>query len=139
MPVVAYEQQIDYAYDTDGCRFSRLDFQMAQAGKPDVTVDVDAHLDTGTERSLFNGKLAIALGIDLLSGPQLVYQTTVGSRLITALHLVRLTHPDLGSFNLEVGFSTTDIHRNLLGRDFFDLVQIGFREHHLTFYITPTP
>ncbi len=58
MSVVAYEQQIDYSYDTDGSRFPRLDFQMAKAGKPDVTVDVDAHLESGTERSLFNGKLA---------------------------------------------------------------------------------
>jgi hypothetical protein len=48
-------------------------------------------------------------------------------------------HPDLGSFTLEVGFSSTDIHRNLLGRDFFNLAQIGFRERFLTLYVTPAP
>jgi hypothetical protein len=38
-----------------------------------------------------------------------------------------------------VGFSSGEIHRNLLGRDFFNLAQIGFRERHLTFFITPSP
>ena len=136
MPVVAYEHQFDYAYDPDGSRFPRLDFQMARSGNPELTVDVDAHLDSGTERSLFNGKLAAALGIDLLRGRQLVYQSTSGSHLVATLHSVVLIHPDLGSFQLEVGFSFAEIQRNLLGRDFFNLVQIGFHENHLTLYVT---
>jgi hypothetical protein len=32
-----------------------------------------------------------------------------------------------------------DIQRNLLGRDFFDLVQVGFRENHSEFYVEPSP
>jgi hypothetical protein len=136
MPVVAYEYQLDYAYDPDGSRFPRLDFQMARASNTGVTVDVDAHLDSGTERSLFNGKLATVLGIELLRGPQLVYQSASGSHLVATLHSVELAHPDLGSFQLEVGFSSTEIQRNLLGRDFFNLVQIGFHENHLTLYVT---
>jgi len=32
-----------------------------------------------------------------------------------------------------------EISRNLIGRDFFNLVQVGFREKYLTFYLTPTP
>ena len=62
-----------------------------------------------------------------------------GGVLPATLHAVQLSHADLGTFELEVAFSTTEIRRNLLGRDFFDLVQIGFREHHLAFFITPTP
>ncbi len=136
MPVVTYEHQFDYAYDPDGSRFPRLDFQMARAGRPAVTVDVDAHLDSGTERSLFNGKLAAVLDIDLLRGPKLVYQSASGSHLVATLHWIELDHPDLGSFQLEVGFSSTEIQRNLLGRDFFNLLQIGFHENHLTLYLT---
>jgi len=79
------------------------------------------------------------LGIDILAGPRLVLQTTLGNRLEATLHPVRFMHPDLGSFTLEVGFSSTDIHRNLLGRDFFNLAQIGFRERFLTLYVTPAP
>ena len=44
------------------------------------------------------------------------------------LHAVRLSHPELGCFDLEIGFSPFPLRRNLLGRDFFNLVQIGFRE-----------
>ena len=135
MPIVAYEHQVDYGYDSDGNRFPRLDFQLAKAGVPDLTIDVDAHLDSGAERSLFNGKLAAVLGFDLLDGPKLVYQTAMGSQLVATLQMVELTHPDIGAFQFEVGFSSAEIHRNLLGRDFFNLVQIGFHENHLTFYI----
>lgn len=35
-------------------------------------------------------------------------------------------------------FSMADIQRNLLGRDFFDRIQVGFRESHSQFFIEPT-
>jgi hypothetical protein len=44
-----------------------------------------------------------------------------------------------GDFNLEIGFTDRQIRRNLLGRDFFNLVQIGFREHQLQYYLNTTP
>ncbi len=139
VPIVDYEYQIEYAHDPDGNRFPRLSFQVARADDPAVTVDTNAYLDSGAARSLFSGRIGMALGIDVLSGPDLTFQNTTGSRLVATLHPVRLTHPDLGSFTLEVGFSTTDIYRNLLGRDFFNLVQIGFRERFLTLFVTPSP
>ena len=52
---------------------------------------------------------------------------------------MRLFHGDLGEFELEIGFSESPIRRNILGRDFFNLLQIGFRERYLVFYVTPTP
>ncbi len=52
---------------------------------------------------------------------------------------VQLAHADLGTFELEIAFSTSEIQRNLLGRDFFDLVQVGIREHHLELLVTPAP
>ena len=138
MPTVTYEYEFEYDHDPDGKRYPRLSFQVARTAEPSRTIDVEAHLDLGAERSLFSGLIGAALDIDMLSGPQLVFQSAMGSRLVTRLHPVVLTHPDLGSFDLEVGFSTSDIQRNLLGRDFFDFVQIGIREHHLALYITPT-
>jgi len=65
--------------------------------------------------------------------------SVAGVGLTARLHRVQLVHPVLGSFALEVGFSTVPISRNLLGRDFFNFIQIGFRERYLTFYVTPTP
>jgi len=55
------------------------------------------------------------------------------------IHPVRLSHPDLSDFDLEVGFSTVPLRRNLLGRDFFSMVQIGFRERHQVFYVKAEP
>ena len=105
MPVVAYEYQIDYAHDPDGTQFPRLSFQIAKASQPNVTVDINAYLDSGAERSIVSGRIGAILGIDVLSRRQLTYQTTTGSRLLATLHTMRLTHPDLGSFDLEIGFS----------------------------------
>lgn len=137
--VVAYEYRVEYGHDPRGHLYPRLSLQLASATEPDLTVDIDAHLDSGAEKSLVSGRLGISLGIDVLSGPQLVYQTTMGARLVATLHPVQLMHPELGLFRLEVGFSTSDIQRNLLGRDFFDLVQIGFRERHRMIFLSPTP
>jgi hypothetical protein len=52
---------------------------------------------------------------------------------------VRISHPDLGHFTIDLGFALWDAPRSLLGRDFLNLVQIGFRERQLEFYIEPAP
>ena len=103
------------------------------------TIDVDAHLDSGAERSLFNGFIIASLGAELLNANSKPYSSTVGDEITGYLHRVRLTVPEVGSFELEVGFSDRLIRRNLLGRDFFNLVQIGFRENQLKYYLNPSP
>ena len=40
---------------------------------------------------------------------------------------------------MELRFSIGQIQRNLLGRDFFNLMQIGFRERHLEVFLTASP
>jgi hypothetical protein len=101
---------------------------------------LNVHFDSGASRSLLNGEIVVpALGLDLFSGPTQRYNPVTGSGLEGRLHKVEIFHPDLGSFVLDVGISTVPIRRNILGRDFFDLVQIGFREHHQTLFITPEP
>ena len=139
MATVSYSFQYEYAYDADGKRFPRLELRASNPLKSVVPVDLRAYLDSGAERSLFNGWIGAVLGIDVLKGPRLIYETGAGTHLSATIHPVRLSHPDLGEFDIEVGFSSGEVPRNLLGRDFFDLVQIGFREHHLTFYVTPSP
>ncbi len=134
--IVTYQYQIEHARDPDGNRFPRLSFQVASAVDPSTTIDTNAYLDSGAAKSLLSGRIGMVLGIDVLSGPELMFQNTTESRLVATLHPVRITHPELGSFGLEVGFSITDIHRNLLGRDFFNLVQIGFPERFLTLFAT---
>lgn len=139
MVSVTYWYQFDYLYDLDGKQFPRLEFRVSNPSTDAEPIDLRVHLDSGAERSLFNGWVGPALGIDVLDGPRIDYETGTGTYFSANLHAVRLAHPDLGEFDLEVGFSSSEIPRNLLGRDFFDLVQVGFREHHLVFLVTPTP
>ena len=100
-----------------------------------LSVGIDTHLDSGTEMSLFHGALALMLGLDLLAGRPLRFAATAGPPLEARVHRLRLWNDTLGGFELEVGLTTSHIRRNLLGRDFFSLFQVGFREQYLAFYL----
>lgn len=139
MAQVSYAHSFQYNYDVDGTLRPLLRFVVSSIRDPSAEVEVEASLDTGAERSLFDGRIAVALGIDVLRGPELNFRTLAGGLLSATLHTVRLSHGDLGAFELQAAFSSGEIERNLLGRDFFDLIQIGFREHQLAFFVTPTP
>ncbi len=139
MATVSYTHRFDYGWDENGNRLPLLKFRLASVGEPTLMIDTEAAVDSGAERSLLDGRIGVALGLDLLRGRQLTFETMAGSVFPTTLHTVEISHRELGKFELEVAFSTAEIRRNLLGRDFFDLVQIGFREHHLTLFVTPSP
>jgi hypothetical protein len=77
------------------------------------------------------------LGLDLLQGETKHYSSTSGSSIEARLHTVHFHHGNLGDFELEVGFSLGDIQRELLGRDFFNIAQVGFHERQRAFYLSP--
>ncbi len=133
---VVYEHLLDYLRDEKGAPFPGLRLEISPPNTPKSMIVVPAHLDSGASRSIFDGEIAEAIGLDLLAGDSLVYLTTTGVGVDARLHRVRLGHPYLGSRILEIGFSTSKIARNLLGRDFFDFCQIGFREHRLQIYLS---
>ena len=139
MVTVDYDHEMPYAHDENGERYPRLTLRLASPADPEQAIRTDAYLDSGAGRSLFNGELTPTLGIDLFAGPEFTFQSTTGDRLTARLHSVRIEHDLLGSFDMEVAFSTAHIGRNLLGRDFFSLIQIGFRDRHLVLYVTPQP
>lgn len=91
-------------------------------------IDITAHLDSGTERTLLDGTLAHAIGLVLLDGAQLDFYSATGARMGARVHRVKFSHDVLGDWEMEVGFSTGKITRNLLGLDFFNLFQICFHE-----------
>ena len=68
---------------------------------------------------------------------------TVGRTATGFMHACRkdtISHHLIGSLYVDVGFSTGGhLARNLLGRDFFSRVQVGFRESRLTLYIAAQP
>jgi hypothetical protein len=100
---------------------------------------MDAHLDSGTSQSLFNGLFLVGLGIEVVNANRKIYSTTDGHTITAYLHDVRLRILEIGDFDLTIGFSEIDIKRNLLGRDFFNLIQIGFREHQMQYFLNVTP
>jgi hypothetical protein len=130
---IAYSYELDYLSDGDR-RFPGLFVRFASETDA-VGFDTDAHLDSGAETSLFDGEITTVLGLDLLSGEERVFHTASGAEIEARLHEVTFFHDDLGEFTMKVAFSTGKIHRNLLGRDFMSLVQIGFRERHLRIHV----
>lgn len=139
MVTVSYDHELAYAHEPNGNRSPQLTFRVSNPAQPTNAIDVDAYVDSGADGSLLNGWIARVLGIDVLSGYKKTYQPTAGPGIDATHHAVRLEHANLGVFELEVGFTLGEIRRNLLGRDFFNLVQIGFRERHLAFYVSPRP
>ncbi len=137
--LVSYDHEFSYPYDDRGERRPILQILLANPGDTSLAVEVDASIDSGAGKSLFDGALLPAIGLQLLDGQRQLYSSTGGFQLWARLHQVIISHPDLGSFPLKVGFSEVTIWRNLLGRDFFALTQIGFRERHSAFFVTPTP
>ena len=139
MTTVSYASDFGYSYDAEGNLCPLLKLFVSSLSETSPAIDIEAGVDSGAERSLFNGRIGLALGLDVLRGQKVAFATMAGGLIDATLHPVRLSHTELGTFELDVGFTTGEIPRNVLGRDFFDLVQIGFREHQLTFFVTPTP
>lgn len=140
MPDVSYTYQFGYTIsEASGRSFPGLVIQIRTPDDEANTLDVQAHLDTGAEYSLFDGGIAAALGIDLLDGGTATFRPTAGPAIDARWHHVVIAHELLGNFPLRIAFSTGEIQRNILGRDFFSAIQIGFRERQLEFYVTPAP
>ena len=132
---VSYAVELEYLRDEDtGVAYPGLWLEIGSLRSQDAAVHIRCHLDSGASRSVVRGEVALALGLDLLSGPAQTFATFAGTRLDARLHRVLLSHPELGGHELEIGFATAPVARNLLGRDFFDLFQVGFREHHTRLY-----
>ena len=138
MVLVNYPHSFNYRELPFG-NFPIIQVRITRQDDPELGIDIDAYLDSGAELSLFNGDFLAALDISLINNRPKPYSSTVGHSVTGYLHEVRLTVPNVGDFNLEIGFSDVPIRRNLLGRDFFNFVQIGFREHQQQYYLNTTP
>lgn len=138
MVTVEYRHQFSYrCLEEENC--PALQLRVSRQNSSESVLDVDAHLDSGASSSLFDGFVIASLGIALINDKLKYYNSTSGNSIEAYVHPVRLTVPNVGDFDLEIGFSNGRIRRNLLGRDFFNLAQIGFRERQLEYYLTPTP
>ncbi len=99
MTSVSYDFSFDYGYDADGALRPLLRLLVSNVAEPSNAVEIDAALDSGAERSLLNGRIGEALGIDVLRGPELSFSTMAGGLLPATLHRVRISHSDLGTLS----------------------------------------
>jgi hypothetical protein len=135
---VDYQHSFNYRQLPAGS-FPIVQVRISRQDDREIAIDTDAYLDSGAAGSLFDGRLLTALEIDVVNQRAVPYSPTFGGSITGYLHDVRLSIPDVWDFNLAIGFSETEIRRNLLGRDFFNLVQIGFREHQLQYFLNTFP
>lgn len=74
MVTVQYAYELSYTPDPfTGDPFPILPLRITTLSHPETALDVNAYLDSGAQRSLFDGWIAISLGLDLLSGQALSY------------------------------------------------------------------
>jgi hypothetical protein len=135
---ILYQLRVPYLRRANGSMFPGLVAKLQNPGNSSASVEAVAELDSGAEYSLYDGLLASTIGLDLLNGKEFVFGLADGSSFSARILPVVIVEDSLGRFPLGLRFSIGPIRRNILGRDFFDLVQIGFREHHSEVYLTPS-
>ena len=139
MSAVNYSLEARYLIGAGGGSFPGLIVAVEKPTVPTGSLEIRAELDSGAEYSLFDGEVATAIGLDLFSGKPFTFDTTSGATIDARILRIVLRHVELGTFELPLRFSTGKIFRNILGRDFFDLIQIGFRERHLMVFLEAAP
>jgi hypothetical protein len=99
------------------------------------SIEISAELDSDAEYSRFEGRPARLIGLNLFDVEPFEFGLVNGASLEARILPVVIRHNELRRFNLRVRFSTSPLRRNILGRDFFDLLKVGFNEHHSEVYL----
>ena len=134
--VISFDHEVEYLDTPDG-RAPALMVAIENPRRPGRSMESIAYLDTGAERTLFDGEMAESLGINIFDGRKVLCSPTRGGSFGAREHEVILSHPSIGRLRLTVYFSEEPIRRMLLGRDFFELMQIGFRQYEQMFFLSP--
>ena len=144
MVLVEYSHRYEYRVFADN-RFPILTVEIRNPNNRELAVEQDAFLDSGASRSIFGGEIPAMLGLNLLDGQPWYFETNTGEGMEARIHTVQIVlpasedEPVPAPIALDLAFALADVRRNLLGRDFFNLVQIGFRERQLAFFLLPSP
>jgi hypothetical protein len=126
---VSYTHELPYVYGRGRPR-PTLRLEIRSIPHPTLAIETQADLDSGTDSTIFRGDLCSVIGLELMRGRETTFQTALVNResLVARVHRVKLVHELLGEFEMEAAFATEPIGRNLLGLDFFNVVQIGFQD-----------
>ena len=128
---VEYEIDKDYTYMSNGNLAPQLIVRISsQNGEP---VEFAAVVDTGAEFSVFKADYLQSLGLNYIDGEKINVSSACNTFPVYK-HKIILSVLDKINFEVIVGFSDAT-RRDLLGRDFLDMVQFGMREHHRQFFL----
>jgi hypothetical protein len=133
---VIYQFRLSYLRRANGSLFPGLAVELQNPVTGAKTVEVRAELDSGAEYSLFEGELAVAIGLELFEGEPFAFQLANGGSIDARILPVIVSQEPLGKFGFDARFSTGPLRSNILGRDFFDLLRIGFDEHQSEVYLS---
>lgn len=105
---------------------SAVEVALMYSGKTSRTVGI---LDSGSVLTVFSNEIATSLGIDVTAG-NCVTVNTLGGRFDFYSFNLEIRFPSDGeSFSGQVGFASTHMSRNILGRNLlFQRFEIGFRD-----------
>jgi hypothetical protein len=113
----------------------------ARIGVITQSVNIDALLDSGADKCLFNAEIGEALGLDVKSGATEYFGGVEGGRMETFIHQVKIQIRGMDLLvEMPVGFTYSRGVSAILGQDgFFDGFRITFERDRDIVEITKSP
>jgi len=106
---------------------------------PKGSVSIDALIDSGADRCLFNDQIGREIGLDLEKGEKEIFSGIEGGQIGAYLHKIQLKIIGIEKrIEIIAGFSDAPGVFAILGQDgFFDAFRIKFEKDHNIIEINP--
>jgi hypothetical protein len=137
---------IDYNFEypyrpmgPDGLHFPVLQVGLENPNDSERQVDTFVYVDSGSRITVLDGEIAQDIGINFTEGEEQQLGSIAGGSIQGWLNNINLHLEGFPPVLLRVAFvdPSFKIRRQLLGRDFFYHVQIGFWEYARLLYLSP--
>lgn len=106
---------------------------------PKRSVTIDALIDSGADKCLFNSALGQEIGLDLEKGEKEIFSGIEGGQIIAFLHRIQLQIVGIDKkVEIVAGFTEASGVFAILGQEgFFDAFRIKFERDHNVIEIKP--
>jgi predicted aspartyl protease len=106
---------------------------------PKGDIRVDALIDSGADKCLFNAEIGREIGLEIEKGEKEIFSGIEGGKIIAYLHKIKLQIIGIDmTIEIEAGFTDALGVIAILGQDgFFDAFKIKFEKDHDVIEITP--
>jgi len=103
------------------------------------SVSIDALIDSGADRCLFNAEIGREIGLDIKTGEKEIFSGIEGGQIIAYLHKIQLKIIGIEKrIEITAGFTDAPGVFAILGQEgFFDAFRIKFEKDHNIIEITP--